>query len=112
MAFTGAAVQVVVADDLVRITGLSLAAGAAGTIGLNGDATADVELPDDFNPTPYGAITLSDAIQCYAVPIDAQSAAGGSSPLITKAEGPFQITITNQDGATASSEFEIWVRFH
>jgi hypothetical protein len=112
MAFTGAAVQVVVADDLVRITGLSLAASADGTIGLNGDATADVELPDNFNPTAYTGVTLSDAIQVSVVCVDAPTAALGGLPVITKAEAPFQITMTNPDGANASSEFEIWVRFH
>lgn len=110
MAFTGAAVFTKISDRLVRVTGLSLALGASGTIGLFGDATADENLPDDFNPIPQGDLTLSDSIDCTAK----FTAAGAGTPnlSISKAEGPFQITIDNNDGANATADLEIYVRWH
>jgi hypothetical protein len=111
MAFTGTAVVELIAGDLVRITGLSLGISANGTIGLFGDATADENLPDNFNPVPYADVNLSDAIQVLV------QQDGSGTPLATmmltvaKAESPFQITITNLI-ATATGGLEIYVRYH
>jgi hypothetical protein len=111
MAFTGTATVEKITDSLVRITGLSLGVSEDGTIGLFGDATADENLPDDFNPSAYGDVSLVDSIQC-SVEQD-----GSGSPLATpaftiaKAASPFQITITNLV-ATATGGLEIYVRFH
>ncbi len=111
MAFTGTAVVELIAGNLVRITGLSLGVSANGTIGLFGDATADENLPDEFNPVPYANVSLVDAIQ---VKVEQD---GGGAPLATpaftiaKAAAPFQITITNLV-ATTSGTLEIYVRYH
>lgn len=111
MAFTGVAVVEKITDGLVRITGLSLGISAVGTIGLFGDATADENLPDDFDPTAYGDVILTDSIQVLV------TQDGGGAPLATmvltiaKAEGPFQITMTNLI-ATTTGTLEIYVRFH
>ncbi len=116
MAFTGAATVKQVSDNLVRITGLSLAAaGDAGTIGLFGDATAGVQLPDGFNPSVYehnGAdVSLADSLQVWCVPVTDVSNFG--IPIrITKGGAPFQITLTNDSAATGSAELEIYVRYH
>lgn len=110
MPFTGNATFANVSRRLVRITGLSLAAGASGTIGLDGDVTADEQLPDQFNPTPYADIDLAEAIEVSMVPVT--DVANGMLVRVTKALAPFQITLQNDDGMNASPELEIWVRYH
>jgi hypothetical protein len=115
MAFTGTATVEKITDSLVRFTGLSLGVSEVGTIGLFGDAGADENLPDDFNPSAYGDVSLIDSIQC-SVEQD-----GSGSPLATPAftigkshlpgTSPFRITITNLV-ATATGSLEIYVRFH
>ena len=73
MPFTGAAVFQKVSDGLVRVTGLSLAASAAGTISLFGEG-GDVELPDSFNISPYQDVDLAEAVM---------AATKGEDPKIT-----------------------------
>lgn len=115
MAFTGAAVIKKVADGLLRITGLSLAAGAAGTIGLHGGA-GEVDLPQD--PTqdwgPYGDVTLQDAVQVSMVPVT--DVANFAIPIRVVKTGTtladFLITLTNDEAAVASADLEIYVRYH
>jgi hypothetical protein len=113
MAFTGSATIKKVAENLYRITGLSLAADAAGTIGLAG-GSGDVELPETDDWQPYGDVTLIDAIQCYVIPAGDQPAT--AVPVrVTKAgatNDTFLITLTSDDGAAASGALEIYVRFH
>jgi hypothetical protein len=110
MAFLTPIVWEVVAGNLVRGTGGSVAAGVTGTIGLDGDATADSQLPGSFKPRPYGDATLSDSIEANPIPTAAGAAAQRLS--VAKTEGPFQIAITNDDGVNDSAVFEIFVRFH
>ena len=112
MAFTGTAVYETVASNLVRITGLSLAAGASGTIGLFGDGTADENLPDNFNPVDYGDVTVDEAVEVGITAVTAATTAEGASFVVTKTTGPFQIDIAHLDGANASAEMEIFVRYH
>ncbi len=115
MAFTGAAVVKQVTDGLVRISGLSLAEGDDGTIGLFGDSTADVQLPEGFLPTEYsrsdgsGPVTLFDSVQCWWVAVGV----GGADFIVSKGSPPFQITF-DYGGASeaASAEMEIYVRYH
>lgn len=115
MAFGGTAVIKMVADNLVRITGLTLAASAAGTIGLSTSTSSPgVLLPASFQPGPYDsvdptAVALQDAIQVEvhnvaATAISLQSVKTGTGPT------DFLITLTNQ-GAAAGT-LEIYVRFH
>lgn len=78
MAFIGQAIVKLVADNLVRITGVELSNFLSGTIGLfehaNIPAPPDVRLPDDFKPRDYdlpdvegGVVTLQDSVQCWFV---------------------------------------------
>ena len=103
MAFSGTAVVNSHGKDVVRITGASLAASAAGTITENGGG-GDVTLPAAF--PSFGA----DNIRCFAV--HAASPAGGT-PLVSvaKSGGPpiTTLTLTNEDGANNTGELEIWV---
>lgn len=111
MAFTGAATFQQVSEQVVRITGLSLAGAAAGTIGPHGSG-ANVELPESFQPkaTKFNGV---------AVPLDAaldytSKPAGSvvtSVPIeITKA-GSGVATFTNTTVATASPALEIYVKY-
>src|SRR5262245_9985039 len=115
MAFTGTATVKQISDGIVRITGLSLAAGAAGTIGLHGNSgTPGVTLPTAFQPAPYeyaaAVVPLQDSIECLV-----QEAATGVAvvvPLSVVKTGTtnadFLITITN-NGAAASPNLEMYV---
>lgn len=110
MAFTGTATQALVSDRMVRITGLSLANTAAGTISLFGGG-GNVELPDAFNPEPYRDIDLAESLEVSFVAAATLSAA----PLrvsVTKTASPLLITLTNDDGTNATPALEIFVKFH
>lgn len=119
MAFTGTATVLLVSDSLVRITGLSLAGAASGTIGLDEKTTpAEVSLPAAFKPRTYVdgiavAVTLQDSIQVMAnvvtsvttlVPVKIVKT--GTTPL------DFVITLTNTTVGTTSAELELYIRFH
>ena len=105
MAFTGAATFTNIGRHKTRVTGLSLAAGAAGTIGANGDATADEQLPASQEPlhANYTSVYVNE------------TTAGGTrdNPLIwTRPTGsPIQITITNTDAAKASGALDITIAY-
>lgn len=117
MAFTGSAVICQVTDSLVRITGLSLAKTAVGTISC-GASGGDVNMPTTFKPEvyPYANALLvpSDVIDCQIVP--AGSHVGTNLPYLVKAGAtfatPFLITITNPDATNATPALEIWLKFH
>jgi len=118
MAFTGTATILQISDRLVRITGLSLAAGASGTIALTGHsgATPDVVLPATFNPQnyTYGANTvhLADAVQVTANPaaVVADFEQVGVAKTGTT-DADFRATLSN--GFTiATPALEIYVRYH
>lgn len=120
MAFTGTATIKQVSDREVRITGLSLAAGAAGTIGLTGKTVAaDVTLPEGFQPKAYTGpdgttVGLSDSID-----VTNQPAAVGTAtaiPVATVKTGTdatdWVATLTNTHASTATPDLEIYVKFH
>ena len=117
MAFTGNATIKKVSEGLLRVTGLSLAAGASGTIGLFGIGVgADVELPE--NPTkgwkPYEDVSLQDAVQVTANPV-ADVAGYDEALRVVKTgtvDSDFLITVTNDDGDVATPELELYIRFH
>ncbi len=95
MAFTGVAIVTKIADALARITGISLAGGAAGTIGEHGSG-ADVELPEGCQWGPYDGVDLAEAVQVYATP---------TVPLsVAKAASPFLITVTNDQAAALGAQ--------
>lgn len=119
MAFTGSAAVSVPSTRLARITGLSLLAGAEGTISLNGGG-GDIELPASLQWSPYAGddsgdnqIDLDDAVEVtvkaggtlIAAPMISMFKSNGGDPLT------FTITITNDDGVNATPTLEIFVRF-
>lgn len=114
MAFTGSAVVEQIADSIVRITGVSLASGASGTIGLNqyggSSGAADIELPAGFQPSNYDSVSLQDQVMVNSNPITSVATAipvrvvkTGTKPL------DFLITMTNDHGSLASPQLEIYV---
>lgn len=92
MAFTGTATVVEVGNRTQYITGLSLAASAAGTIGNNG-GSSEVDLPS-------GSAALS---QAAIVNIQ------GADTLLKVGYASDEITITNTSGSTASGSIVIQV---
>jgi len=117
MAFTGAATQVHVSNNCVRITGLSLGIGAAGTIGLTENAAAEVAIvaPDwkPYSNARGGAnVNLDSSIKITVISADAAGAAV-EDVAVTKAgtlQSDFLATLTNKDVA-ASGALEIYVEF-
>ncbi len=113
MAFTGSATIKKITDSLCRVTGLSLAAGASGTIGLFGGG-GEVDLPED--PTKgwqgFGDVTLQDSVQVTVNPVT--DVAGYDEALRVVKSGTVQddflVTITNDDGDVATPDLEIYVR--
>jgi len=118
MAFTGTATVTLVADNLVRITGLSLAGAAAGTIALFEAAAAGVNLPAAFKPRTYvsgvaEAVTLQDDIE---VSMNVVTSVTTLVPIKVVKTGTtlanFLITLTNTTVATTSAGLEIYIRHH
>jgi hypothetical protein len=119
MAFTGTAAVKQISDRIVRITGLSLVAGATGTIGLFANSgSPGVRLPEAFKTIHYAAegsnVPFQDCIECTT-----KAAATGVAtaiPLAVVKSGSttldFLITLTNTHGTLASPDQEIMVRFH
>lgn len=121
MAFTGIAVVQQVSDRKFRITGLSLAAAAAGTIGFT-DKTAPAEVSLSA-PTwqPYGmpdgsSVSLIEAIEVSMTLLGAVATAVPVQVVKTGVDhAGFVITLTNNtpaQGGAASPELEIWVEYH
>ncbi len=120
MAFIGTAVVKQIADRLVRITGLSLASGQAGTIALAGatGATPGVTLPATFKTEHYAYLSSNvpfiDAIEVTAAPAAVGTAV--AIPVAVVKTGTtladFRATITNTHASTATPDLEIMVRFH
>lgn len=119
MAFTGTAAITKVADNLYRITGLSLAAAAAGTIGLGENASAEVKLNGtgwnryETTGTHGGRVELDDSVQVQYEVAATGLAVVEPLSVVKTGNGPadFLITLTNPDAA-ASGALEIYVRFH
>lgn len=120
MAFTGTPTVKQVSDNCVRITGVSLAAGASGTIALHGEtgSTPDVTLPASFKPIHY---VVDEAIVSFqdALAVEVQCAATGVATAIPFAVvksgttvADFRATITNTHASLATPNLEIYVRYH
>lgn len=108
MAFTGTATITKVADDLVLLEGLSLAAGANGTISLSGGG-GDEELPAAFQPSAYSDVDLSESLKVSVHKVATSTAA---LDLFWDTTTAGLTTITNDDGVNATPNLKIWVRFH
>lgn len=119
MAFTGIAVVKQVADNLIRITGLSLAGGAAGTIALHEAVVAPgVRLPASFKPREYknaegDDVALQDSLE---VSMNVVTPVNTLIPVEVVKTGTkpddATITLTNTTVADASAELEIYIRHH
>lgn len=120
MAFTGTAVVTQVSDRKIRITGLSLAGSAVGTISLSG-GTGEVLMPGGFQPVPYSlpgasgpvTVALQDSVEVNLVPVTSittlvpiEVVKTGTTPV------DFLITLTNTTSATTSALQEIYIEFH
>lgn len=100
MAFTGAGTLTPLGYNQIMITGVSLAAATAGTIGNTADLGADVKLPAGHAP-----LTVEDVV------VVNQVVAGAVQPFtVAKSGSPVRATITNVDGGNASGGLEIWIR--
>lgn len=126
MAFIGTAVVTQIKDNMVRITGLSLAPAGEGpvgegTFGLHGatGTAPDVRLPASFKPVTYGyptspvtEVTLQDSVRCD---ITFQDNTGNPQPLTVAKDGTteqdFRITIFNTGGSN-SPGLEFYITFH
>jgi hypothetical protein len=122
MAFTGTPTIKQTADNIVRITGLSLAAGAVGTIGLFGatGTPPDVVLPRAFKTEHYtyddAVVQLADGLHVTVGLADNAAGGGGGNiqlaPIKTGTTVPtFRTTITNP-GGSVSGGLEIWFKYH
>lgn len=119
MAFTGAATVKKISDRKFRITGLSLAAGASGDIGLAQNANADVALQapgwDRYETSGLqgGAVNLAEAIQVTVVKAEAGLGTTEACAIVKTGDGPtdFLATVSNPDAA-ASGALEIFVEYH
>lgn len=117
MAFTGSATVVQVSDRKVRVTGLSLAGSAAGTISLHG-GTGQVTLPAGFAPSPYtnsegAVVAMQDSVEVSLVPVTAITTLVPISVVKTgTTPTDFLITLTNTTSATASAGQDIYIEFH
>lgn len=120
MAWTGSATVTQISDNKVRITGLSLAADASGTIGFaDKTVAADVSIPKLPNWQPYKAngvsVTLQDAVSVEIVPVTDVSAAVPISVVKSgTTHADFAITFHNDNagGGQVSAGLEIYVSFH
>ena len=105
MAFTGTPTVALLGRHVARITGISLAAGASGTI--TGSAGAgDAKLPSTFwTNTTEGLSTCRVTVAETGAP-----AAGTPTFRVVKSGSPVDtITITNNDGANNNTGLEVFV---
>jgi len=120
MAFTGSPVIQQISDRCCRITGVSLAFGASGILGLFGGAVVGaVELPASFKPTPYhydptnNTVSLQESVRVTLNPITDVSNFGIPIRVVKTGTvvADFAVTLTNDAAATNSAELEIYVEF-
>lgn len=118
MAFTGTATIKQVSDSIFRITGLSLAGDASGTIGFS-DKTSPAEVSlvaPTWKPYHNGQnvlVTLQDAVKVdIGIATDVTAAVPISVVKTGTDHTDFVITLHNDSAATASAVLEIYVEFH
>src|SRR5574340_783313 len=106
MAFTGVPRVVSLGKHLVRITGIHLDGNQSGSIGLSGDAGADIQLPATFpDRVDPGAASLgldmTDLCECS---IHDFSIGGGATSHLHQVQtlNPFRILLVNDVGVAGS----------
>lgn len=122
MAFGGTAVLKKVTDKLFRLTGVTLAADASGTIGFS-DKTSAAEVSlvaPDWQPYQHaepgqaaaGVVSLQDAINVRTAPTTDVTAAVPISIVKTGTTHlDFVITLHNDTAGTLSGVLEIYIEF-
>lgn len=122
--FTGVPVVTQVANDLVRIAGVSLGSGATGTISLKQGA-GEVKMPSGIIWGPYGGdeagdgmVTLDESVE-VSWTFNTDPGANSGQLYVNKANGgdpaQFLISIINgheSEGFEGTGELEIYLRFH
>jgi hypothetical protein len=116
MAFTGTPVIQKVTDDLWRLTGVTLAGAASGTIGFSNKtvpANVSIVAPEWKPYVLDGPVSLQDAVKCVVIP--AATGITTSVPVSVVKTGTthldFVITLTNTTAATLSPSLEIYIEF-
>jgi hypothetical protein len=118
MAFTGVAVVTKISDKKFRITGLSLAGDASGTIGFSDkDAAAEVSLDaPEWQPYRNAESDLVSLIAAVEVRVglltDVTTPVPISCVKTGTDHGNFVATLHNDTVATVSPILEIYVEFH
>ncbi len=118
MAFTGTPVVEQLNDHIVRITGISLAASVAGTIGLTGatGTPPDITLPAAFTAQVYSyngsSVSLQAQIICWT-PIPSTTGPFTNLACSVDKTGTavtdFRITISNTNSGLATQPLEIYI---
>jgi hypothetical protein len=118
MPFIGVPVVQEVADDLYRVTGVSLGPGGSGTISL-ASGTGQVKLPRSDDWAQYRDVSLQDAVSVLATQAGPTIPPFASVPVIVTKAGSvkedFLITMANGTdpmSQATSGPLEIYVRFH
>ena len=117
MAWTGSATVTKVNDRVIRITGLSLAGDATGTIGFPGETVpANVALPSLPDWVPQRGLTLAQLIEArigiatdVTTPVPISVVKTGTTQL------DFLLTFHNDTDAVTGADsgaLEIWIEFH
>lgn len=118
MAFVGVATITQINDRLVRITGVTLAADSAGTIGLFGFVgPVDITLPAAFHVSAFSyagnPVSLQDAIAVRITLISA-NAVSNLEPSVLKSGttvADFLVSVNNTDLALGTQSLEIEISF-
>lgn len=119
MAFTGTPVVTQVTDSIVRITGVSLAAGASGVIALSGQSgspTPDIVLPPAFKTEGMTFLGQPVGLQdMLDITVQLASDVNEAKPIAITKTGTtaanFRGTIKNNAGSVSGS-LEIYIKNH
>ena len=118
MAFTGTPVLKKVSDKMYRITGVSLAGDASGTIGFDDKTSAaEVSIPaptwQPYKTAGGNSVSLQDAVKVSINPVtDVTTPVPISVVKSGTTHADFAITLHNDTAATTGPEMEIYVQFH
>ena len=117
MAFTGTPVINQISDRMFRVTGVSLAADASGTIGLVGKTSpAEVSLNAPSWAAYHaagGPVSLQSAVSVIVNPVTDVTAGVPISIVKTGVNHlDFLITVHNDTAGTVSGLLEFYVEFH